>query len=412
MKSNSFIIISSILFICFVSCTSLKRTDDALRIKLDSASKYTNYPFNLAIVRNGNTLRGMVLRLETLMTPDSCVPKREPTYKVENRVVFLDSKSPNLKFVEYIPFEDVDFIGPKFNQPINTFEDYNYPLEPKRFRYVPWDTIKVECNECNCTKFSLSLSLGLPKIPCLFCPTCPTKICKNYFFEIRGGYSTYRDKISPNESVWKDGFFGEIAGGLRFGSRKQFGIGLMLSTGLPIYNSFTSEELRRPLSLIHFRWDPLKACVKPREKTQPIKVREARGPKPCNCPDDEFETPEKPAFEKLELPFERCFRPYFFVQAGLPFDKFSLDLIKLNISRSNCKDKIKSSAPYLDIDFVPFTFTIGGGIDYPITSHIDLSIDVGWRSYAFGESQALLGFSNVPSYRRISIFFIRTGITL
>jgi|YNPMSStandDraft_2_1061718.scaffolds.fasta_scaffold08817_2 hypothetical protein len=412
MKKKLFFIASLILFLSLISCSSLKRTDDALRIKPDSAYKYTNYPFNKDIVRNGNTLRGMVLRLETLMSPDSCTPKRTPNFKSENRVVFLDTKSPNLKFVEYIPFEDVDFIGPKFNQPINTIEDYNYPLEPKKFRYVPWDTIKVECNECNCTKFSLSLRLRLPKIPCLFCPTCPTKICKPYFVELRGGYSTYRDKISPQETIWKDGFFGEVAGGIRFGNRKQFGIGLMLSTGLPIYNSFTGEELRRPLALLHFRWDPLKACVKPREKTQPIRVRE--GPKPCNCPDEESETAEKAStsIENLELPFERCFRPYFFVQAGLPFDKFSVDLIKLNISRSNCKDKIKSSAPYLDIDFVPFTFTIGAGIDFPISSHIDISIDAGWRSYAFGESQALLGFSNVPSYRRINIFFIRTGITL
>lgn len=382
------------------SCRTLKRSDDALRIKKDSAYKYTSYPFNYNIVRNGNTLRGMVLRLETLMTPDSCISGRNPNYKVENRVVFLDVKSPNLRYVEYIPFDDVDFIGPKFGQPINSFEDYNFPLEPKRFRYVPWDTIKVECKACNCTPFSLSVNL-----PCIFCPECPTRICKWYFIELRGGYSTYRDNITPTTKVWKDGFFGELTAGFRFGNRRQYALGLLFSTGLPIYNSFTGEDLRRPMTLLHFRWDPLRNCSKPRPKTQPIRVREEEE---CLCPDDII----KQKSEKLDLPFEKCFNPYFFVQSGIPIDKFSIDLLKLNIARSDCRDKISASAPYLDIRTLPVTFTIGLGVDYPISSHIDISIDAGWRSYAFGESQAILGFSNVPSYRRINMFFIRTGITL
>ncbi|MGB9913010.1 MAG: hypothetical protein ACPLRO_06540, partial [Candidatus Kapaibacteriota bacterium] len=92
--------------------------------------------------------------------------------------------------------------------------------------------------------------------------------------------------------------------------------------------------------------------------------------------------------------------------------KFSLDLFKLNLSKSNCREKISASAPYLDVKTLPLTFTIGAGVDFPISSYVDISVDAGWRSYAFGESQALLGFSNVPSYRRINIFFIRTGITL
>ncbi|MGB9770438.1 MAG: hypothetical protein ACPLX7_00485 [Candidatus Kapaibacteriota bacterium] len=384
------------------SCRTIQRTDDALRIKKDSAYKYTSYPFDLNVIRNGNTLRGMVLRLETVMIPDSCVSNREPNYKVENRVAFLDVNSPNLKFIEYIPFEDVDFIGPKFNQPVNAFEDFNFPLEPKRFRFVPWDTIKLGCLECGCQPFSLDLSLSLP---CIICPGCPARVCKWYFVELRGGYSTYRDKRSPSETVWKDGFFGDFAFGVRFGNRKQYGLGIMLSTGLPIYNSFTGEDLRRPLTLLHFRWDPFRNCSKPREKTLPIRVRE----KDCKCPDEPEEESKK---KKLDLPFEKCLSPYIFLEGGLPIDKFSLDLFKLNLSKSNCREKISASAPYLDVKTLPLTFTIGAGVDFPISSYVDISVDAGWRSYAFGESQALLGFSNVPSYRRINIFFIRTGITL
>lgn len=405
MKRIHLLFLFGILLFLSFGCKTLKRTDDALRIKKDSALKYTSYPFNYNIVRNGNTLRGMVLRLETLMVPDSCVSGREPNYKVQNRVAFLDIKSPNLKYIEYIPFEDVDFIGPKFNQPINAFEDYNFPLEPKKFRFVPWDTIKITCQECGCQPFSLSFNL-----PCLICPECPTRVCKWYFLELRGGYATYRDKRTASEVVWKDGFFGELAAGFRFGNRRQFGLGLMFSTGLPIYNQFTGEDLRRPLTLLHFRWDPFKNCLKPREKTLPIRVREIKE-KECECPEDFLEEKERKEKEKLDLPFEKCFSPYFYFQTGMPIDKFSVDLFKLNVSRSDCRDKVAASAPYLDVKTLPITFTFGVGVDYPISSHIDISIDAGWRSYAFGESQALLGFSNVPSYRRINMFFIRTGIT-
>jgi len=379
--------------ILLFSCKTLQRTDDALRIKKDSAYKYVIYPFNYNIIRNGNTLRGMVLRFETVLKPDSCDSKKQPNYKVENRVAFLDNKSPSLRYIEYIPFEDVDFVGPKFDKPLNVIEDYNYPLEPKRFRYVPWDTIKIECNECGCSPFSLSLSP-----PRLSFPECPTKICKWYYLEIRGGYGTFKDKASPSSYIWKDAFLGELTPGFRFGNKKQFVLGLMFSTGVPIYNSFTGENLQRPLTLLHLRWDPFKNCKKAGETQYSM----------SNNPEESYGNSTLGVTTQLE----NCINPYFFVQGGLPIDKFSLDLFKLNVSRSNCKEKVQAAAPFLDINTLPLTFTIGAGLDFPISSYIDLSIDAGWRSYGFGESQAILGFRNVPSYRRINLFFIRTGITL
>lgn len=396
-----FAVLITTLFVISVlgGCSAIPRYDDAVRIRKDSAYKYEIYPFNPSIIRNGNTLRGTVLKLETFIVPDTCPISERTKFKTANRIVFLDVKSPNMSFIEYIPFEDIDFIGPKFDAPVNAFENFNFPLEPKKFRYVPWDTIAKECVDCGCSPFTLAFHP--PEINVEL--RCPTRYCNWYFVEIRGGYTTFSDKRSPTESIWSDAFFGEIAGGIRFGNRKQYGIGLMVSSGIPIYNQFTFEQVRRPLALIHFRWDPFRNCSERPQEGKPIPTSKA----PCNCPDDIEKTMEK---EELTPTFERCFSPYFFVQTGLPFDKASIDLIKLNIS-PDCKDKIRASAPYLDIDYLPITFTIGAGLDFPISSFLDFSIDAGFRSYAFGETQSILGFSNVPSYRRINMFFVRAGIT-
>ncbi len=400
MKNFILLFPLAFLFIISSACRTLNRNDDALRIKKDSAYKYSAYPFDYNVVRNGNTLRGTVLKFETVLIPDSCIPNRQPNFKAENRLIFLDIKSPNIRYLEYIPFEDVDFIGPKFGQPLNAIEDYNFPLEPKRFRFVPWDTVKVPCRECACQPFTLSLS-----VPCVFCPRCPTRACNWYFVELRGGYSTYKDKLTPTSSIWKDAFFGEATFGIRFGYHRQYGFGIMFSTGVPIYNSFTGEDILRPLALFHFRWDPFKSCIKPSENSSlgNIKIEQGFGT---------TELIDETRKEIQGLSLLKCFNPYFYVQGGLPIDGISLDLFKLNISRADCKNKIQASAPYLRINTVPFTYALGLGFDFPISSYVDFSIDAGWRSYAFGESQSLLGFRNVPSYRRINMFFIRTGLTL
>lgn len=392
-----FIIAVLLFIIALGGCSTIPRYDDAVRIRKDSAHKYEVYPFNPSIIRNGNTLRGTVIKLETFLVPDTCPVSERTSYKATNRIVFLDTKSPNLNYVEYIPFEDVDFIGPKFGEPINAFEDFNFPLEPKKFRYVPWDTITQECVDCGCTPLALAFRLSIK---------CPTRYCNWYFIEARGGYTTFTDKPEARRTIWNDAFFGEVAGGIRFGNQRQFGIGLMISSGVPIYNQFTAKQVRRPLALIHFRWDPFRNCTK-----HILSVEERRETLLKDCQELlglEVETKERK--EDLTPTFEGCFSPYFFVQTGLPFDRASIDLVKFNLN-PDCKDKIRTSAPYLDIDYLPITFTIGAGLDFPINSLLDISIDAGFRSYAFGETQTILGYSNVPSYRRINMFFIRTGIT-
>lgn len=404
MKKNLQIVIIISFFIALIlssACTTFNRTDDAVRIKLDSAQKYNFYPFNPSLVRNGNTLRGTVLKLETTIIPDSCPPTPNTKLKEKTNVVFLDMRAPNLDFVEYIPIEDVDFIGPKFNQPLNVFESFNYPLEPKRLRMVPWDTILVECKECGCTSFTFKWAWRFPQLDV----KCPSRKCNWYFLELRGGYSAYNDYVTPRQEIAKDAFFGEIAFGLRFGDRKQYGAGILLSTGIPIYNSFTSTTKQRPLGLFHFRWDPWKSC--------PYEIEEVK-----TLSEIEYNTRKKSleanlgskTTDVISPQDNQCFSPFFFFDVGMPFDKFSLDLVRLNLN-TECKNKIKAAAPYLNIDALPISFTLGAGIDFHLSQSFDFSIDIAYRNFAFGESQTILGYANVASYRRINIFFFRTGLT-
>lgn len=397
-KIMLFVLFISLLGLVFLSgCSTFYRTDDAVRIKLDSAKKYNNYPFNPLIIRNGNTLRGTVIKMETKIFPDTCPSTANTKLKSSTNILFLDKQSPSLEYIEYIPVEDVDLIGPKFGKQLNVFENFNFPLEPKKFREVPWDTILVECRECGCSPFSLSLYPPRIEIE------CPTRKFNWYFIEFLVGYAVYNDYITPTQRISSDGVMGELAAGFRFGNRKQYGFGLMLSTGLTIYNSFTSDKKQRPLALLHLRWEPWKNTFNPNQIQKELEPTEP-------CPDCENQM-EQIHGKRYGIGKAICISPYFFFDFGLPFDKFSLDLLKLNFN-TKCKNQIKSSAPFLNIDLLPITFALGGGIDIPLSKYFDLSIDVGWRNYAFGESQTILGFANVPSYRRVNIFFFRTGITL
>lgn len=403
MKRNLQILIIFCFFVSlifFSACSTFNRTDDAVRIKPDSALKYNFYPFNPSLVRNGNTLRGTVLKLETTLMPDTCPPTPNTKLKAKTNVIFLDARAPNLDFVEYIPIEDVDFIGPKFDQPLNVFESFNYPLEPKRFRMVTWDTILVECKECGCTPFTFKWAWR-PQLEL----KCPSRRCNWYFLELRGGYSSYNDYVTPRQKLAREAFFGEIAFGLRFGNRKQYGAGILLSTGVPIYNSFTSTTKQRSLGSFHFRWDPWKTCPFKVEDVKMFSELEYNPYKKYLEANFESETTNVPIPQKSQ-----CFSPFIFFDIGMPFDKFSLDLVKLNLN-TECKNKIKSAAPYLNIDALPISFTLGAGIDFHLSQSIDFSIDVGYRNYAFGESQTILGYANVASYRRINMFFFRTGLT-
>ena len=65
----------------------------------------------------------------------------------------------------------------------------------------------------------------------------------------------------------------------------------------------------------------------------------------------------------------------------------------------------------LGVDWsLPVSFGFGAGIDIPISSSLDIEIDLGYRNIAVGDAYQILGFSDVPDTRRINSFQLRLGV--
>lgn len=390
-----FLAVSLLVFAIFLaSCSSFKRYDDAIRIKEGKERKYSENPITKAD-RDGRTLRGTVVGLEVikypLKCPDDSVVKEliwEDPLKDQTlwdgshiNILFLDNKSPEgAANYEKIPLNDVELLRDLVKIPDNEFknlnlvETFNKPLTPDNIRKVEINTIEIDTckgkkTPCPCRP------IAMPEIPCLFCPECPDRVYSWYFLELRGGYAIYTDKRSDLEYIGREAFIGEVAAGFRFGSMKEWGLGLAFTYGIKTYNSFLNTDVSRPTLLLHGR----------------------------------YQTPK----DILGL----CMKPFIYGQIGLPFDKLSLGMIKFDLSNecSDCRRYLKdlqASGQLPGVDFSwPITFGIGIGLDFHLASWFDLSFDVGVKSFAFGEEISIAGFDNVPSTRRLTMLLFRFGLT-
>jgi hypothetical protein len=355
-----------------VSCSSFKRSDEAIRIKSSANHKYHELfdrDSNFVAIRNSNTLRGTVLKIVEVTKPVDCTPENK-LFETQKYVVFLDSLQPDKKSLEMIPIEDIDLVGPKLHDlppnehgNINWFENFNNPLDPSTIREVPVEKINIPCKDTN-TKFCDCSPLILPTLQC---PDCDYK---SYFVELRGGIAAYRDRkltdIDMIQQVYegRSAYFGDIAAGYR---AENWGLGVVFSSGVPIYNSFVGDDFYRPFALLHGRWH----------------------------------------FAEFF-----CMRPFLFGEFGLAVDDITLDLFRVAICE-DCNDKIRiEDKSKFDVS-IPISWGLGAGLDIPLPyCWFDLSFDIGYRSLAIGEYVETSGFSNVPSKRRVNMFFFRLGITL
>lgn len=371
-KSNILILVNLLILIALSSCSDKVRYDDAIRIKNDKISKYNKIP-NEDTERDGKTLRGSIAKLVFEGVPHTCDSNAPKVFK--GYVLFLDnSKEDKESNYEIIPIDDIELVADIYNAPknkysnLNLFENFNNPAGMREVREIPVDTVVTDtCCPCRCRNWSLSGMFAMDVDV-----NCPDRKYSWYFLELKPGYAMFSDYKSATQKEGKSQWVGEIAAGIRFGSQKQWGFGLMASTGVNTYNSFTGISINRPVVMFHGRW-----------QSQDIK----------------------------------CFKPVIYADFGMPIDKMSIALPKFDIS-SGCEDckkylkDLKASGNLPEVDFSwPLTFGFGVGVDLPINSWLDLSADLGWRSLAFGEEVAAAGFQNVPSQRRIDVFLFRFGVT-
>ena len=369
-----FLVFLPLLLLLASACSTIKRYDDAVRIKENDSQKYLITPGTKEI-RDGRTLHGTVVNVLITMQPDSCPPTIAKKMISDTSIVFLDKDSPDqLDYLQTIPLSDIELVRTLYKMPvnkydnINVFENFNNPDYLRSLREVPVETKDINpCDPCNCRQFNLAFDLNVHCIK------------RNYswlFVELRGGYAVYTDYSSMTTLVGRDAWLGEIAAGVRFGGMKEWGLGIAVNSGIKAYNAFKGQDYLRPTVLLHARYQ---------------------------SPSDKF----------LGL----CMKPFIYGQFGMPVDKLSISLFKFNFTTgcANCRKYIEGLSqmgllPGVDIS-LPLSYGLGFGFDIPMASFLDLSIDAGFRSLAFGESAAVAGFENVPSMRRINMFLLRMGVT-
>lgn len=359
------------------SCSSVKRFDDAVRIKADRESRYERSPEMK--LRDGRTLRGTVIEVQIARNAQNPA-------QIDTTVLFLHAASENRsENIERIPLNDVELVGTLFDAPknefnnANVFESYNNTERIPYLRTVPLKNYVQ--NDCGCEPLSFDASVAPPSI------RCPDRTYDWYFIEGRGIYSAYNDRRSGFTEVGREAIQGEVALGLRFGASDEWGVGVAYTSGLFAYNSFSSlngvaatvTDANRSAVLLHTRYQMAKSVT-----------------------------------DFLGI----CLKPFAYGQFGATIDRASVNLMKMNFAAEDCNDcnqlinDLKVDGTLGNYDFsLPLTFGLGLGIDVPVSSWLDASFDIGWRSMGLGDESTVSGIANVPSLRRMNIWRFRMGLT-
>ncbi len=413
------------------SCSDKIYRDDAVRIKPDSAMKYNIHP-KTQDLRSGLTLRGEVKKIVIDAIPDSCPITDNTTYTYKGYVLFVDSSAKKRNATERIPLEDVDLVGPQIDMPknaygnINFFETYNNPLLPKELREVKVDTVrKNPCvTPCTCEE------IGMPsyEMPCLFCFTCPERQLSRLFLELKPGYSVYRDFNALGEKVGKDDWTFDVAAGVRLGSSKRWGVGVIASSGVWTFNAIDSSIAKRASVNLYARYE----LIRERKRVyayetindtipveEPMFIYDTIRTKTADCCEDTtivithlnpgkltVNSRDLSTFEDFE--FRPCIVPFVYGLFGFSVDKFSLDLFKVNYS-SGCKNRLNLDAPDIDIS-LPLNVGVGVGVEIPLHKRVDLSTDIGFRSISYADRVMNNGLI-APTNKRINALILRIGLT-
>lgn len=211
----------------------------------------------------------------------------------------------------------------------------------------------------------------------------------------------------------------DIAAGVRLGQSKRWGLGVIYSTGVRTYYEINDSLIRRPSVNLYARYD-LSRDVK-KFKTRKIETNnewityDTIHTKTYDCCYDSIIIIERINCELFDKSYEKeytiekrpCINTFIYGLLGFSIDKFSIDLIETNFN-DDCKRRIELYLPSVDIS-IPLNYGIGIGIEYPLTSYMDLSLDLGFRSIAYG-NKFLGGGVLIPTLSRVNSVILRLGI--
>ena len=280
-------------------CSAARHANDALRIKPEREAAYRRTPATNE-PRDGRTLRGTVVEMQI-------APRSATLERIDTTFLFLDAKLPDKeKNYERIPIDDVERIGALLALPpdtlynnLNVVESFNTTEQIPTLRRVPvrnftpyiatksGDSAGAPKRNEDCGCLPLDFSIPFPELE------CPQRDYAWYFAELRAVYSAYNDKPRRNTEQGKETYLAEVAAGVRFGAADEWGVGVMYSTGVGSFDAYDAGDVRRPLVLMHAR----------------------------------YQTPG-PITNILGI----CMKPFVYADFGAAIDDISINLMKLNLS--------------------------------------------------------------------------------
>lgn len=359
MKLIYLLITLAILASCSnVKVEEINKTDHAVRIKEEFADLYNYIPSkdslsqitdNDTIQRNGLVLRGEVIKLVKNYYQDS-------TGDVEilkSHVLFIDSLAKNKYVPEIIKTEHIDYShNLALGKDSSFFEVYHDGEDFNEMTAVP-----VEINR----KSTPPPSEIPDPPPVMDCPceqvdielSCVQRNYKAYWVGLNGSML-----LRESEDVGRNAGY-EIKAAYYLDKYKTWSIGLNYVSNYKVQQSLTNELYNVQNLLL---------------------------------------------FSKKELKPWFCIRPYFFGEFGAAIDEASLDLFRLNCA--DCKRNLEGGDADLSI---PISFGLGTGVNLPLTSWLDLDINIAYRSLSYGDFQNYFGF-RTPTRRRLNGVFFGIGL--
>jgi hypothetical protein len=248
---------------------------------------------------------------------------------------------------------------------------------------------------------------------------CPDRKLKDWFLCIKPGYAFYNDVNQRNELIGRDDWNIDLAAGVRLGESKRWGVGLIFSTGVKTFYSIDSSLIRRPSFNLYARYELIRNVKKQKSQRKDV-IKDSWikydtiYTKTYDCCYDSLIIIEKidtEILKKLEKELieesRPCLSPFIYGLLGVSIDEFSIDLMKIHFN-DECKRRIELYLPYVDIS-MPINYGFGIGIEYPLTSYMDISLDLGFRSIAYGNKFLGAGLL-IPTLNRVNSIVLRLGV--
>ena len=418
------------------SCSGLKEPsalerqmseyEDAVRIKPELTEKYFQKSTGDAN-RDGRTLRGFVEYIQ--ITRDSLNKPIDTVFVFREKI----NNKPSAKALG-IPIRDIETIPSLFPGlqtdslgGFNLVESFHVTKNIPEIRTIPLQDALIK--NCDCQPFSLNMGLDLSLRLALGLDagiglSCFDRDYSEFWGAAHLRTSSYTDGIIDNaiygtSDLARLQFGGDFTAGIRVGEDYRWAFGLTFIQGMQTINAGAFDPniliadmplVNRPIGLLTSRhyFVPVKNSQKGKKSESFFYV------------DVYGDESDKPAREEKEgdgilKALFGCMKPYAYNEFGFAFDAASLAALSMSLGLEcyDCTIRIKDAQANGDINMnwsIPLTYGFGVGVDIPIMDDVDLEIDLCYRDVAVGDSYSLLGFSNIPSTRRLGTFQLRLGV--